>query len=147
MTTKTIVPDNEMKALALSSLRYANGFFSTLQKSMDNENSRFDNDLLYNFAVMSIEKYFVALLARYDWNASHHMPVALYKEAAPFETELTDKMKQTAIMVGKFEAICSLEGFGYRTPTDEELETMVAGINEIKELVEKRIAEVTTPNL
>jgi hypothetical protein len=95
---------------------------------------------------MSIEKYFVALLTRYDWNASHHMPVALYKEALPFETELTDEMKKTAILVGKFEAICSVDGFGYRTPTTEDLEKMTAGINEIKQLVEKRIAEITTPN-
>lgn len=139
----TIIPEKEMKALAISSLRYANSFFSTFQKSLSNENSRFDNDLLYNFAVMSIEKYFVALLARYDWNATHHMPVALYKEALPFEPELTDNMKQTAILIGKFEAICSLDGFGYRTPTTEELETMASGIDAIKKLVEKRIEEIS----
>jgi hypothetical protein len=139
----TTMPEDEMKAVALSSLRYANSFFSTFQKSLSNENSRFDNDLLYNFAVMSIEKYFVALLARYDWNATHHMPVALYKEALPFEPELTDSMKQTAILIGKFEAICSLDGFGYRTPSTEELETMASGIVVIKDLVEKRIAEIS----
>ncbi len=140
-----IIPDDEMKAIALSSLHYANGFFSTLQKSLANESSRFDNDLLYNFAVMSIEKYFVALLARYDWNATHHMPLALYKEAVPFEPELTEEMKQTAIMVGKFEAICSIEDFGYRTPATEDLEKMATGIEEIKLLVEKRMAEINSP--
>ncbi|ADQ79581.1 hypothetical protein Palpr_1435 [Paludibacter propionicigenes WB4] len=140
----TIIPDDEMKALAISSLRYANSFFSTFQKSLNNEKSRFDNDLLYNFAVMSVEKYFVALLARFDWNAEHHMPIALYKEALPFEPELTEEMKQTAILIGKFEAICSLDGFGYRTPSTEELEAMASGIASIKNLVEKRIAEVTT---
>lgn len=140
----TIIPDDEMKALAISSLRYANSFFSTFQKSLNNEKSRFDNDLLYNFAVMSVEKYFVALLARFDWNAEHHMPIALYKEALPFEPELTEEMKQTAILIGKFEAICSLDGFGYRTPSTEELEAMASGIVSIKNLVEKRIAEVTT---
>ncbi|MFT3752061.1 MAG: hypothetical protein QM800_04030 [Paludibacter sp.] len=145
--SKTIIPDDEMKAIALSSLHYANGFFSTLQKSLANKSSRFDNDLLYNFAVMCTEKYFVALLARYDWNATHHMPVALYKEALTFEPELTDSMKQTAIIVGKFEAICSVEDFGYRTPTTEDLEKMAAGIEEIKLLVEKRMQEINTPTL
>jgi len=139
-----IIPNDEMKALAISSLRYANSFFSTFQKSLNNEKSRFDNDLLYNFAVMSVEKYFVALLARFDWNAEHHMPIALYKEALSFEPELTEEMKQTAILIGKFEAICSLDGFGYRTPSTEELEAMATGIAAIKNLVEKRIAEVTT---
>lgn len=142
MTSETFIPDEDMRKQAVSSLHYANGFYSTLRKSLDNKNSRFDNDLRYNFAVISIEKYFVALLARYDWNASHHMPIALYKEALTFDSELTDSMKQTAILAGKFEAICSLEGFGYKTPSFEELEAMATGISEIKMLVEKRIAEL-----
>ena len=138
----TIIPDKEMKAPAISSLGYADSFYKTFQRSLCEEESRFDNDLLYNLAVMCIEKYFVALLARYDWNATHHMPVSLYREALQFESELTDTMKQTSILVGKFEAICSLDGFGYHTPTIEELKSMSTGIYEIKELVIKRIAEI-----
>jgi len=138
----TSIPDKEMRVQAFSCLSYANGFYSTFQKSMSQEKSRFDNDLLYNFAVMSLEKYFVALLARYDWNASHHMPIALFKEALSFDSELTNEMKQTAILVGKFEAICSLDGFGYRTPATEELQAMLSGIKDIKELVEKRLGEI-----
>ncbi|MDD4920972.1 MAG: hypothetical protein PHS30_00685 [Bacteroidales bacterium] len=138
----TIVPEEEMRAVAFSSLRYANGFFRTFQNSLNGNNSRFNEDLLYQLAVMSFEKYFVALLASYDWNATHHMPIALYKEAQPFEPELTDSMKQTAILVGKFEAICSLDGFGYRTPAIQELQEMALGMSEIKILVEKRLAEI-----
>ena len=70
------------------------------------------------------------------------MPVALYKEAEEFENELTESMKMTSILVGKFEGICSLEGFGYRTPEIEELTEMVKGMTEIKALVEKRLSEV-----
>lgn len=138
-------PEPEMRTLAISSLEYANGYFTTFQKSMSNEKSRFNNDLLYQMAVMSLEKYFIALLARYDWNATHHMPVAMYKEALTFEPELTPEMKQTAILVGKFEAICSLDGFGYRPPTTDDLRGMNKGIEDIKMLVEKRLAEIT-PN-
>jgi hypothetical protein len=141
-----IIPDEEMRNLAISSLQYANGFYKTLSNSINSEKSRFDNDMLYNLAVIAVEKYFVGLMARYDWNATHHMPIALYKEALTFEPELTDNMKQTAILVGKFEAICSIDGFGYRTPSTDDLVTMTSGIKEIKELVEKRIAEITTPN-
>lgn len=136
-----IVPESEMLALSIDSLKYANGFYETFKKSLEG-NSRFNNDLLYQMAVMSIEKYFIALLARYDWNASHHMPVAMYNEALEFDDELTDEMKKTTILVGKFEAICSLDGFGYRTPSTEELNEMKTGIVAIKELVEKRIEEV-----
>ncbi|MEI6754303.1 MAG: hypothetical protein WCK78_14195 [Paludibacter sp.] len=140
--SQAIIPDDEMRTLAISSLQYANGFYKTLSNSLNSEKSRFDNDMLYNLAVIAVEKYFVGLMARYDWNATHHMPIALYKEALEFEPKLTDNMKQTAILVGKFEAICSLEGFGYRTPTNEDLEAMTGGIKEIKELVEQRIAEI-----
>ncbi|MDD4968763.1 MAG: hypothetical protein PHT07_04975 [Paludibacter sp.] len=142
MATSTIIPDAEMRNHSLSCLEYANGFYSAFQKSLNNKNSRFNNDLLYDMAVLSHEKYFVALMARYDWHASHHMPIALYKEALDFDSELTDSMKQTSILVGKFEAICSLEGFGYRTPSTEELHAMALGIQEIKELVEKRAGEI-----
>ena len=144
MYSSTYVPDPEMRLHSLSTLQYANGFFSAFQKSLNNKNSRFDNDLLYDFAVLSHEKYFVALMARYDWNATHHMPLALYKEALTFVPEMPDSMKQTAILVGKFEAICSLEGFGYRTPNNDDLVAMTNGIKEIKELVEEKIAEIET---
>ena len=142
MATSSIIPDAEMRTHSLSCLQYANGFFSAFQKSLNNKNSRFNNDLLYDMAVLSHEKYFVALMARYDWHASHHMPIALYKEALEFDPELTESMKQTSILVGKFEAICSLDGFGYRTPSTEDLHAMAAGIQEIKELVEKRAQEI-----
>lgn len=140
--SSTVVPDEEMRMLAVSSLQYANGFFRMLQNSLNGKQSRFNDDFLYNLAVMSLEKYFVALLARYDWNASHHQPLALYKESLDFEPDLTEQMKQTAILVGKFEAICSLEGFGHRTPTIQELHAMASGIAEIKALVERRIGEL-----
>lgn len=139
---KTIIPDNEMRDLAFSSLKYANGYFNTFQKCLANENSRFDNDLLYQMAVMSLEKYYIALLARYDWNATHHMPIAMYKEALTFEPELTEAMKHTSILVGKFEAICSLDDFGYRQPTKNDLMAMKEGIQDIKLLVERRLAEI-----
>jgi hypothetical protein len=142
LNSHAIIPDEEMRTLAISSLQYANSYFTTLQKSLANEESRFDNELLYQLAIMSVEKYFVALLARYDWAATHHMPVAMYKEAMTFEPELTPEMKQTAILIGKFEGICSIDGFGYRIPSKDELLAMEAGLNDIKTLVEKRLAEI-----
>jgi len=139
---KVTIPEDEMRIQALSCLQYGNSFFETLQKSVRSKKSKFGNELLYNLAVMCIEKYFVALLARYDWNATHHMPVALYREAKDYEPELTESMKQTTILVGKFEGICSLEDFGYKTPNMEELTKMCEGLEEIKNLVEKRIGEI-----
>jgi hypothetical protein len=134
-----IIPEPEMLDQAKSCLAYANGYFATFSKSVAKENARFGADLLYQMAILSVEKYFVALLARYDWNASHHMPVALFKEALMFEPDLPDSMKQTCILVGKFEAICSIDGFGYRQPSPDDLKAMSEGIKAIKELTKNRM--------
>jgi hypothetical protein len=137
-----IYPEDGMKIQAFSSLDYANSYFKILKKSLSKEHTRFTNDLLYNFAVMSFEKYFIALLARFDWNAEHHMPMALYNEAKAFEPNLTEQMKETAKLISQFESICSLDGFGYKTPAKEELLKMEKGLDSIKELVESRLIEV-----
>jgi hypothetical protein len=140
-----VQPDEEMKAFALECLKYANSYLRTIQRDFSAGIRRFDNNLIYNLATMSFEKYFVGLLARYDFNATSHLPLRMYKEAADFETELTENMKQTAIQIGSFEGICSIDGFGYRTPSDEELYKMIEGLEEIQLLVEKRMAEIKTP--
>jgi len=137
-------PDEEMKDMAIASLEYANSYLNTFRREVEAERRRFDNDLLYNLACISFEKYFVGLLARYDWNATNHLPLRMFREAKDFETELTESMKSTAILIGSFEAICSIDGFGYRTPTNEDLKNMLQGLEEVRELVEKRIAEIRT---
>ena len=142
MESMLTIPDNDMYKLAVSSLNYANAYYTTFGKSVENSNSRFNNELLYQMAVMSLEKYFVALLACYDRMASHHMPVAMYKEAQLFEPELTDEMKQTVTLAGKFEAICSMSDFGYKAPEREDLKLINKGIYNIRMLVEKRVAEI-----
>lgn len=144
MSIDLIIPEKDLYTVVCTSLEYANSYYSMLVKSLDKPKPRFDNDFLYNLAIMSTEKYFVALLARYDWNASHHMPLAMYKEALDFDPELPESIKQTAILVGKFEAICAIDGFGYRTPSHEDLQEMVKGIGELKLWVEKRKNEVSS---
>ena len=66
LNSRAIEPDNDMRGLAISSLQYANSYFGTFCKSLANVESRFNNELLYQMVIMSVEKYFVALLARYD---------------------------------------------------------------------------------
>jgi hypothetical protein len=142
MPSTGIRPSEDMHQLAVDCLNYANGYFRTFRRSLSSYKRRFDNDLLYNMLIISLEKYFVALLARYDWPASHHMPVALFREAQDFEPGLTEEMKQTVQFIGKFESICSLDGFGYQTPTTDELRRMEAGMLPLKQLIEDRIGEL-----
>lgn len=132
------VIDREYVVLASSTLKEANRFYDILNESIGKP-SRFNNDLKYSMTLMTIEKYFVALMACYEELPTHHVPLGLYREAEQFEPELTPTIKQTCILTGKFEGICSLEDFGYRTPGDEDLKNMAIGMKEIKALVEKRV--------
>ncbi|MGE4433949.1 MAG: hypothetical protein AB7D40_08035 [Bacteroidales bacterium] len=139
----TIQPEREMKAQALSSFNYAQSYHKTALRDLESTNRRFDNDLLYNLISMSFEKYMVALLARYDWNASSHLPVLLYKEALIFEPELDATFKETAKLIGSFESICSLDSFGYKTPNDLQIKQMIEGLDKLNQHVTTRMTEIT----
>jgi hypothetical protein len=139
MNSTTIAAD--FASLALESLEHANQYFSILDKSL-NPSSRFNNDLKYSMALMTVEKYFVALMACYEELPTHHVPLGLYREAETLETALTPSIKQTCILIGKFEGICSLEDFGYRTPSSEDLQAMLEGMRELQALVELRVGAV-----
>lgn len=133
--------DHHYLDLAAITLKEANRFYDILQGSI-NQPSRFNNDLKYSMTLMTLEKYFVALMACYEELPTHHIPLGLFREAEQFEPDLTPSIKQTCILTGKFEGVCSLEDFGYRTPANKELKEMFEGIKEIKALVEKRVEQV-----
>jgi len=137
-----IIPDEEMKSQAIKSLQYADSFYNTSKNVLLAKKKLFTNDLLYSIIVMAAENYFIALLSRYDIMASHHMPLALFREAEMYDKELNDNMKKTTILIGKFESICSLDGFGYHTPETTDLLNMIEGLNEIKNHVTRRVNEI-----
>lgn len=119
---------------AISLFTEGKGFMKTLERHLDAP-SRFNNDTLFNIAVLSFEKMFVALLAHHEIEALHHTPLALFKEAQSVNSGLTDEMKQTARLIASHESICSLDDKGYTTPTDKELRQIIAGLMEIKEFI------------
>ena len=125
-----------MTALELqshSAFEEAVGFMKTLERHLASR-SRFNNDLLYGLVSMSFEKLFVSYLAHHKKEALHHTPLALHAEANRFKT-LPVEFKETAKLIQQFESICSFDGFGYRTPKDEELTTMIYGLTEIRQFV------------
>ncbi|TCO07128.1 hypothetical protein [Natronoflexus pectinivorans] len=138
METQTITADQDFIILAQETLNEANRFYSIIEKAL-NGSSKFSDDLKYSMILMTLEKYFVALMACYEELPTHHVPLGLYREAEALEAELTASMKQTCILVGKFEGICSLEDFGYRTPSPADLAAMLEGMAEIKSLTERRV--------
>ncbi len=129
---------DDVAKLAIDAYQESLNYLKILEKALE-KRSKFNNDLLYGLAVMCFEKQFVGLIAHHGFMAAHHMPLALYKDAHQYEPALTPEMKDTARLVGKFESICSLDGFGYKTPTDEELKKMIRGMLEINKLIATRI--------
>jgi len=119
----------------------AQGYMKTLENTLFKK-SRFNNDLLYGMVVMCFEKLFVSLLAHYNINATHHTPMALFKEANRI-IKLPIQMKETATLISQFESICSFDGFGYKTPTDSEIVEMIKGLIEVRDYV----GQVTQRNL
>lgn len=109
------------------------GYMKSLEKSLTKE-SRFSSELRYQISAMTIEKFFVALLAHYGANATHHTPMALINEVQEYQ-KVPDSIRETAKLIGKFESICSLDGFGYKIPDEDELLKIVQGLVEIKAFV------------
>ncbi|MFV0397853.1 MAG: hypothetical protein ACK5JU_07530 [Bacteroidales bacterium] len=126
------------KDQAFQFLSEGEGFVKILERSLS-RTSRFNNDLLFNLSVMSFEKLFVALLSYYGIEATHHAPLALYREAQAVDSSLTDNMKQTARLIASHESICSLDDKGYSTPTDDELGKIIIGLIEIRDYVSKKV--------
>ncbi len=124
-----------MKELAKENITYASKYLATVEKIISVDQRKFDNDLLYNMISMAFEKFMVGHLANLDQIAGSHLPLMLYREVKMVDKVMPEEHKDTAILVGKFEAICSLDGFGYHTPTDAEILQMISGLKELEEYV------------
>lgn len=125
----------ELEKQALSTFVEAAGFMKTLERFLA-QKSKFNNDLLYGMAAMTFEKLLVSLLANNKIHALHHTPMALFKEASNVKT-MPETFKSTARLLMQFESICSFDGFGYKTPTNEQLKELIMGLMLIRDFVEK----------
>ncbi len=140
--TKLKESEKVMEQEAAQSLRYGISYLASAKTSLSAEPRRFDNDLLYNIISISFEQFMVGLLAHHDWIASSHLPLMLYREAEGFEPEMGASIKQTAILIGSFEGICSIDDFGYKTPSDDDLMRMIAGLDELQSFIAQRVSRV-----
>lgn len=109
------------------------GYLETLKKKLDRK-SRFTNELLYNIVALCTEKLFMTILIHNNVNATHHTPMALYKEADKL-VKLPVTFRETISLISRFESICLFESFGYKTPDDEQLIKMIHGLVEINDYI------------
>ena len=117
------------------------GYLKTLEKHLIKP-SRFDNKLLFNMAVMSYEKMFSALLAHFETEATHHTPLAMYKEASNIDLTLNEGIKETARFIQSFESICTFDDKGYTTPNNEELVKIINGLIDIRKHIEAIFSDI-----
>ncbi len=136
--------EKAMEQDSKEALRYGVNYLRSAASAFTAAPRRFDNDLIYNIISISFEQLMVGLLAHHDWIASSHLPLMLYREALPFEPEMGDSIKQTAILIGSFEGICSIEDFGYKTPTDEQIAKMIEGLEELERFIAERVSETNS---
>ncbi len=142
--TKLKESEKVMAQEVAKSLSYGVNYLKSAKSTFEATSRRFDNDLLYNIISMSFEQFMVGLLAHHDWIASSHLPLMLYREALDFEPEMGDSIKKTAILIGSFEGICSIDDFGYRTPTDDELARMIEGLEELDAFIAARVSDTNS---
>ncbi len=121
-----------MRNTALENYNYADSYLGTAESMFRAEERRFDNDLLYNMISISFEKFMVGWIALHDTMATSHLPLMLYRELKSLDPTADDSIKRIAILIGSFEGICSLEDFGYRTPTDAQVEEMIEGLHKVR---------------
>ena len=134
---KMYIMENEKLEHADKTYAEAIGFYKALEKTLTHK-SKFSNELLYQMSAMCFEKMFVALLAFHGRNATHHMPYSLIREVETFIT-VPQKVSDTAKFIGSFESICSLSGFGYKMPNDEELHKIIVGLVDCHAFVEQYV--------
>jgi hypothetical protein len=126
--------NKEGQQMALAIYSEAAKYLNTLKKSLTRP-SKFNRELRYGICVMCFEKLLVAHIMHFGVMAEHHVPLALYNEATKLDPDFPVRFKATAQLIGKFESICSLEGFGYRKADEKDIHDMISGMVEIDEYI------------
>jgi len=107
------------------------GYMKTLENRLVKK-SKFTDEILMGMVVMALEKLYLALLSNHGLIGAHHTPVAMLNEAKAV-VEIPESIEATTKKIAKFESICSLDGFGYKIPAEDELLEIIQGLVEFKD--------------
>ena len=111
-------------------LEEAEGYLRILEASLHRK-SKFNNQFLMGISAMCIEKLYMYLLLKHNQIPAHHTPIGLYREARDY-TDLPEHVINTTRLISSFESICSFDGFGYKTPSGDELRQITEGLLKMK---------------
>ncbi len=100
----------------------------------------FDNEFIYNLAVLAGERLALGLLLSYDYIPSATSLSGMLQEGKEFYT-LDDELLKGARFINKFQFFCSLEVVPLTVPNDEELSSIVNYIQTIYDFSEQNLNE------
>ncbi|MGQ1786728.1 MULTISPECIES: hypothetical protein [unclassified Saccharicrinis] len=104
-------------------------YLNTCEKLIVNRGP-FDNEFLYNLAVLAGERLALGMLLSYDYIPASTSLSGMLQEGNEFY-ELSEDITKGARFMNKFQTFCSLEVVPFTPPTDEELESIVNFISKV----------------
>ncbi len=112
-------------------------FLDLAAKGVKNR-KKFNGEALYNILGMAIEKHFMALFLYKNYMPEGHTLNNLLSAATNFISLDMELIKDLAFM-DSFQAICSVDDFIIKEPTDEEIEKMIDIAGKVKKCIQEEI--------
>ncbi len=107
-------------------------------KSISVNKKKFDNEFIYNLAVLAGERLVLGLLLSYDYIPSATSLSGMIQEGKEFY-EYDDSILEGARFVNKFQFFCSLEVVPLKVPNDEEILKLVGYMETIQAFTDKNL--------
>ncbi|GAF03195.1 hypothetical protein [Saccharicrinis fermentans] len=98
-------------------------YLNTCKKLIVNPKS-FDNEFIYNLAVLAGERLVLGMLLSYDYIPSSTSLSGMLQEGKEFY-QLDEDILEGARFLNKFQTFCSLEVIPFTPPDQQELESIV----------------------
>lgn len=93
--------------------------YNKLLKGALNKPEKFTPDFIYNIAVMSVEKYFMAYFLKKNILPPNHTIADLVMFMKQYQV-IPDHLETRLLFMNDFQEICSLEQYNRKTPTKDD---------------------------
>lgn len=107
-------------------------------KGLLNNKKTFDNEFIYNLAVLAGERLALGLLLSYDYIPSATSLSGMIQEGKEFY-EYDESLLTGARFINRFQFFCSLEVVPLTVPNDEEIERLVGYMEDIRVFADKNL--------
>ena len=109
-------------------------FLKTAVGAVEKRKKTFNAEAVYNLTAMAIEKFIMAFLMRQGDLADNHTMLDLLfcmERYLGKQPEVVEKLKY----MDSFQEICDMENYSVKTPTEQDLDTIIKIGQEIQQLL------------